>query len=472
MLCAGAGAWAQTGRIFTFDEALNIAMSNNPSLQAAQYEEMQAKRERQAAIGLHMPVITVGGGYTYLGRDIAIDLDFNNLKPSVQQGMMQLLPTLDPALQQAVGGILGPLMGQSWEYSYTIQQRSAGMVGGSIAMPIFMGGKINAANRAAKINEQSVKQQTAQTRNAIVSELVERYFGYTLALQAVEVRRQAAEGVRRHLDDALAMERNGMIAASERLYVEFKMAEAERELMNAEMEAETIKSALSNTLGENIEGLPATSLFVIESFESVEYYQDLASERNPLLGQVDMKRQLAQQNVRLHRADFFPQVVAVGGGSFYNYQVSHLLPRWAVGVGVNFKIFDGLSREYKYSAAKEAVRRVDALKQKADNEISVLIESLYARMMNSRNQIAAIEASMSFAEEYLKSKDAAFRAGIAASTELVDAELNLAKVRIERMQAAYGYDVALARLLEAAGVSDEFSAYMQRGSARRIGFDD
>ena len=112
--------------------------------------------------------------------------------------------------------------------------------------------------------------------------------------------------------------------------------------------------------------------------------------------------------MRARRSDFLPQVAAIGGGSFYNYQVAGLVPRWAVGVGVNIKIFDGLNREYKYSAAKQTVRRVGALQNKAGKDISVLVEKLYNQMMNYRNQMTSIDASLAFAEEYLRMKNAAF----------------------------------------------------------------
>ena len=107
-----------------------------------------------------------------------------------------------------------------------------------------MGGKINTANRAAKINEKTAVEQGNQNRNALVSELVERYYGLALARQVVEVRQQVVDGVGQHLKDAIALEQNGMIPHSERLYVEFKMAEAERELQNARLQVETIASAL------------------------------------------------------------------------------------------------------------------------------------------------------------------------------------------------------------------------------------
>lgn len=340
-----------------------------------------------------------------------------------------------------------------------------------MTLPIWMGGKINAANRAAKINEKTAVEQGNQTRNALISELVERYFGLALARQVVEVRQQVVDGVRRHLEDARALAKNGMIAQSELLYVEFKMAEAERELANARLQAQTVASALSNTLGKESDWQPATAMFILSEVEELAYYQDLAQARNPLLTQVSLKRQLAEEGMRAQRSAFLPQVVAMGGGSFYNYQVAGFVPRWAVGVGVNIKLFDGLNREYKYSAARQTVRRVSELQNKAGQDVAVLVEKLYNQMMNYRNQMTSIDASLAFAEEYLRMKNAAFLEGMSSSSDLIDAELNLAGVRTERLQAAYNYDLLLAQLLEAAGISEEFAAYARRNDARPILFD-
>lgn len=455
-------------KALTLEEALDITLTHNPAVQAAEYEERAATQERRAAIGLRMPKINVAGAYTYMGKDIGFDLNgmktpANGLiQSAVQSGLIpqQLLPQIQ--------GLIGPIMQADWFLK--LQDRSLGFVGGEVTMPLYLGGKINAANRAAKINEQTAVEQGNQTRNALVSELVERYFGQTLAAQVVEVRQQVADGVRQHLDDAVALENSGMIARSERLYVEFKMAEAERELENARLQLETISSALKNTLGQDAEYRPATSMFVLGQIEDLSYYKALAEDHNPLLCQVSLKRRLAEEGVKVQRADFLPQVAAVGGGMFYNYQVTDALPRWAVGVGVNIKIFDGLHREYKYSAARQTVHRVNALQQKAGQDIGVLVEKLYNQMINYRNQIASIEASIAFAEEYLRVKNAAFLEGMSSSSDLVDAELNLAKVRTERIQAAYNFDLLLARLLEAAGVSDEFAAYARRADARPILF--
>ena len=457
-------------RMLSLDEAISVTLTENPAMKAAAYEERAAQQERRAAIGLRMPQINVTGAYAYMAKDIGFD--FNDMKGPAKDLTGKILGSgliTDPTIIQGIQGLLNPMMNADWFLK--VQDRSLGFVGGEVTLPIWMGGKINAANRAAKINEKSAAEQGNQTRNALISELVERYFGLALATQVVEVRRQVVEGVRKHLEDAVALEKNGMIAQSERLYVAFKMAEAERELANAELQAATIASALSNTLGRENEWQPVTSMFILSKVEELDYYQDLAQIRNPLLSQVSLKRQLAEEGVRVQRADFLPQVAAIGGGSFYNYQVAGLVPRWAVGVGVNIKIFDGLNREYKYSAAKQTARRVSELQNKAGKDISVLVEKLYNQLMNYRNQMTSIDASLAFAEEYLRMKNAAFLEGMSSSSDLIDAELNLAGVRTERLQAAYNYDLLLAQLLEAAGISDEFPAYARRNDAQPVFFD-
>ena len=111
------------------------------------------------------------------------------------------------------------------------------------------------------------------------------------------------------------------------------------------------------------------------------------------------------------------------------------------------------------------------MQNKAGKDISVLVEKLYNQMMNYRNQMTSIDASLKFAEEYLRMKNAAFLEGMSSSSDLIDAELNLAGVRTERLQAAYNYDLLLARLLEAAGISDEYPSYARRNDAQAVLFD-
>ena len=454
----------QEKKPLTFDQAVEMTIDRNPELRAAFYEEETAKKERKAAYGLRLPQANVTGAYVYMGDDLNIDL---NAAKTPVQGIIEGLPDglLSPTvLQQAAA-----MMSKDW--AMKLQDRSLGNVSANLTVPLYTGGKINAANNAAKIKVGEAAQKGNQTRNALISELTERYYGLALALQVVEVRRQVLEGMQHHLSDAKALEANGIIARGERLYAEVHAAEAEREYLKAQKTAETLASALANTLNSDEAYLPATSMFILREIEDVGHFREMAERYNPVLKQVDLKKRLARENMRLQRADFAPQVALMGMASLYNYQVSPIVPKWAVGAGVSFKIFDGLQREYKFGAAKSQIRQVEAIGEQAEHDIRTLIDKLYNEMITYSQQLPSVDASRAFAEEYLRIKEEAFKEGAAPSSDVVDARLNLAKIKTERLQAAYYYDLMLARLLEACGQSEMLSDYGKRPAAMPIRFE-
>lgn len=262
-----------------------------------------------------------------------------------------------------------------------------------------------------------------------------------------------------------------MLARSERLYVEYKLVEAERQRQDAESSLALARSALKNTLAVQGDFLPASAMFVCDNIESMEYYKSLAKRSNPQLSQVSDEVELAHQAALLQRSEFFPQVALSAGGTLYEYQITDLLPRWAVGVGVSFKLFDGLNREHKYAAAKQTHQQALLLQEKAESEVSILVESLYNSLINCRNTLISINSSIRFARDYLRMQRVAFGEGWASATDLIDAELELTKSLTQRAEAAYMYDVALARLLEAAGVSERYVEYATGENSRTIKFD-
>lgn len=455
---SAAVAYAQTP--ITIEQAAEKALSSNPAVDAARYAQTAAAQQRKAAAGLRLPQISLSGAYVRMDEDIAFDLNplkqsASNILEAIGGSGVQLPPEV---LSQAQA-----LMGRDW--TYTLQERGFASVGAGVSMPIYTGGKINAANRAARINESAAAEKGRQIRNSLMSELVERYYGLALAIEAVGVRQRAHEAMLEHLADARALEKNGMIARSERLYMEVKASAAERDLMSARLTERTLRDALVNTLGGDGDYTPASPMFVLTAIPDVGYFRDMAAGNNPQLRQVEYSRGLAVEAARAERAGFFPQIAAIGGTRLYDHNLNGHMPRWAVGVGVKFTIFDGLSREHKYAAARNTIRQVESLGDKARNDIHTLIGKLYGEMENYRDRIRSIESSLEFAEEYLRVQTTAFREGAASAADVTDAELNLAATRIDRLQAAYYYEMMLVRLLEAAGMDNEFMAYAQSAQA-------
>lgn len=441
------GATAQTSHL-TLDDALSLGFERNPAIIASDYAEQAAHRKRQAAIGLFMPKISVKGAYTHLNKDIKID--FN-----------PMLSSFAPILGEGLA-MLG------LDLSYTLQQRNTAFLGGDFVVPIFAGGKIWTANKTAKIEEERTQQQSRKVEGNLIVEIVDRYFGVELARQGVAIRKEAVAVVAQHLHDVAILEREGMAVESERLYAEYRLAEAERDLNRAQLQLETARKALQTSLGTTEQIEPSTPMFLLSKIEPLEYFVAMAESHNPQLGEVNRLRELARMNLRLHRADYFPEIVGMGGMVFCDHQLSPLVPRMAVGVGLNFKIFDGLNREYKASAARLQLRQVEVLEQKAEQDIALLVEDLYNKVQSVLATVSAVERSERFAEEFLRAKRSAFNEGMATATDVVDATLNLSRARLERAQTAYEFDTALARLLNTAGMYNTFLQYLHAPSAQSV----
>ena len=440
-------ATAQTSHL-TLDDALSLGFEQNPAIVATDYAEQSAHRKRQAAIGLFMPKVSVKGAYTHLNKDIKIDFNpmLSSLAPIVGDGLAML----------------------GLDLSYTLQRRNTAFLGGDVVIPIFAGGKIWTANRAAKIEEDRTRQQSRQIRGKLIVEIIERYFGVELARQGVIIREEAVSVVAQHLHDITILEREGMAVESERLYAEYRLAEAERDLHRARLQLETTRKALQTSLATTERIEPSTPMFLLSKIEPLEYFVAMAKLHNPQLGEVNRLRELARMNLRLHRADYFPEIAAMGGMVFCNHQLSPLVPRMAVGIGLNFKIFDGLNREYKAAAARLQLRRVEALEQKAEQDIALLVEDLYNRVQSVLATISAVERSERFAEEFLRAKRSAFREGMATVTDVVDATINLSRARLEQIQTAYDFDIALARLLNVSGMSEAFLQYLHAPNSQSV----
>lgn len=438
----------------SIDQAVEMTLVQNLQGQINELSYEEQRLRRKAIRGLYYPQLSLSAGYAYMSKDIAIDL--NGLKDPIKHIVGALPPNLPiPPLVQN-------MLGANW--SYNLQDKDFGVVGASLKVPIYMGGKISAASRAADVQLSLVEQQNNTQTEELLVQLIERYYGVELARQSVLVRESVVKGMELHVKDAEYLEKHGMISKVERLYAQMKLTEAQTELQNAEAQLSTITTALKGTLNIDDQQLrnisPTSPMFIADqSQDSLEYFQNLASINNPILREIDLKHSLAKEAMKVERADILPQIAAMGAINIYDYQLTSLAPRWAVGAGLNFKIFDGLHKESNYRAARTTVRKVEAIRMNAEQQIRTLIEDLYQKMSAARNTAISYETSIEFAKEYLRSQTIAFNGGAATSVEVVDAQLQLSKVEIERLQAAYQFDVALARLLQSCGNSQLFLQY-------------
>ena len=96
------------------------------------------------------------------------------------------------------------------------------------------------------------------------------------------------------------------------------------------------------------------------------------------------------------------------------------------------------------------------------------MEKRWLALEQARRAYLAQAPSLELADEVLKLRTAGLKAGTSTTLDLIDAQVNQAKAQTERAQAAHDYVKALADLLEACGLSEDFGKYMARADVVRV----
>ncbi|SDB89747.1 Outer membrane protein TolC [Williamwhitmania taraxaci] len=440
----------------TFGEALRQMQSGNQLIWAANEEVKEKQYDKKATQGLFMPKIQLIGAYTILDDDVSLDL--TGLKTGISDFAAALPPTLKPYI-----GALATKVPDS----YTLQEQKFGILSVGAAMPLYAGGKIRTANKAASVRVKEAEEKLTEQSASLITELTTRYYGLRLAEDVITVRKEVLTGMESHVKQAESLTKNGMIASAEKLHAEVYRAEAFRALQGSVRDADIVRSALASTLGGPIIVYPTSGLFYTTNIESADFFRQQALANNPKLRQVAVNKELIDLKIKGEKENYLPTIALMGSKELYSNGMNSLVPDWFVGVGLNYTLFDGLARTRKVQAARSLGKRVDNIEEKAKTDIQVQVSSLYSQLMKTQEQLESIETSLAFANEYLRVREKSFSAGFATSLDVVDAQLNLAKVKIERLNLIYNYDITLAQLLEASGQSQQIEKYQTNAIQER-----
>jgi len=426
----------------SFDRALKILMESNESLLAAQQEMSQKNQEMLATRGLYYPKIEMGGRYTHIKEPLTIDLD------PIRQAILSVHPEIPPDLV--------PL------FQTTVQDDSFANASLNLTWPIFTGGKILAANANAKAQLKESQETARWTENKLISHLTELYFGLCLAQYVENVRFQVLEGLNQHVYQARRLKEEGLISRAECLHAEVSQAEADRELKKSRHDVTISRIALSNILAGTKINYADSPLFLIPDIPPLDHFIREAVSKHPALGRLSTSREMAHQSVRAENARWFPKIYVFGKRELYTPDLTLLDPEYAYGIGAKLTVFEGFSRKHRTKAAKHLEKRIELIEQKTRRDIITLVEKEYTELLKSLEQNEVLAKSLLLAEENVRTRTHAFEEGFATSLDVVDAQLALAKVRLEHLLSVYNFDVALARLLESSGQSELFQEFQQK----------
>jgi len=443
-------AQAQTPGM-SFESALARVRTGSDQLAAAQAGVDSKVLQAQALQGLGGPVVSLSASAYAYNLNLNVNLD------PVNQSLAQIGQQLAIPLQS----LHIPL--PQFPSSYTFNRSDTGTTRSvSAVWPIYTGGANEAARAFVQAQADEARADADKTGHEVATLLVQRYFGAQLAIKAATLRQAALDDIAQHDAATAKMLAAGVVSRVERLQAQAAFEEARRNAKKAQSDAELAAVAVAHMLKSSAVGPLATPLFVLtQPVEPLAHFLAEALARHPGLAKVSAKQAQAEQLHHGQEGLRKPQVFAFG-----QHDLKLRDADWVGGVGVRWTLFDSVDRDALSAASNKQIEQVTLTERQARSDITLLVEKNWRTLEQARQQFLATEPGVVLSKEVLRLRTVALRAGTGTALELMDADVNLAKVETERAQVAYDYVYALASLLESCGLSEQFSAYASRADVR------
>src|SRR5437763_5472851 len=177
--------------------------------------------------------------------------------------------------------------------------------------------------------------------------------------------------------------------------------------------------------------------------------------RRPELAQFEAERRAAERDILVARAERLPQLSYTVNGGFDTDSVRAARLREHTGFSATLHLVVPV---FDWGATRSRERQARVRLQIAENERAQSLRVFAQQFSSSRTQALSAAARIRLAAEgvrlaqsNLDASIARYRAGEAQIIEVTDAQTSLASQRLAYFQAIFDYQIALARLRQAAG---------------------
>lgn len=146
---------------------------------------------------------------------------------------------------------------------------------------------------------------------------------------------------------------------------------------------------------------------------------------------------------------FFPEIL---GRAAYRFEGEGATgPDFIAGVGMRFPLFEGFSDVSKVNEDRAKLRQSQAQIESLKRQIASDLKELYLNLKYAEESLQVTETSKTSAEENLELASEEYRLGKSSEVEFIEAESLLASTTADHIQAIYNYKIAIAQLERATG---------------------
>jgi outer membrane protein len=326
--------------------------------------------------------------------------------------------------------------------------------------PIYTAGRLDALERAARIEATASSDDVTTARRDLALEISRAYWALVSASASVSVVEESVRRVDAHLQDVRNQLASGLVAPNDVLTVETQ--ESRQRMLaiqvrgNRDVAAAELARLVGIAPGTAIEAAADLAPPAPEPL-AIDWLVDAAKQRRPERAALVKRVEAAAERSRAAAAGLKP-TIAVAGGFDYARPNPRIFPReerwrtsWDASVNANWPLFDGGRARADVAEADALARAVQERLADLDAALAVEVRQRVTELESSRAAIGAAADAIRSATEARRVVGERFRAGVATSTDVLDAQVAILQAELDRTQAIANARVARARLDRALG---------------------
>ena len=410
----------------TLDEAIRLGLSTSHRIGEATARGEAAEAVANVRRAATLPQIAAQGGYT---RTNHVD-EFGVLLPTNQLR------------------IIYPDVPDNYRSRLDLQ------------WPIYTGGRLEALERAARIDATASGDEIAAARGDLTLDITRAYWTLVTAAESLRVVQEAVGRAGAHLTDVRNPLAAGLIPPNDVFTVEAQESRQRMLAVQAAAARDIAEAELGRLTGTApdipIEPAGAPSPEPASTLP-LQALIDAARRQRPERAALEKRVRAAAERAQAAAAGTKP-VVAVGGGVDYANPNPRIFPReaawrtsWDAGVNVNWPLFDGGRARSEQAEASAQARALQARLADFDASLATEVRQRVREQQASRAAIDAAADAVRSAAEARRVLGDRFAVGVATATDVLDAQVALLQAELDRTQAMANAHLADARLARTIG---------------------
>jgi outer membrane protein len=326
---------------------------------------------------------------------------------------------------------------------------------GALQQNVYSGGLRMAREKAAAAQRGADAHALDTVQNELVFRVAEAYYRLLQAQELVEVRREAVDQVRGHLQIVQSRFRANTAVKSDVLSVQVRLAEVQEGLITARNQLELAWAVLENVTGARLprvalpREVPAAPWS--DHSEAVEAAVAEAVQQRPEVAEMNCRRAAAEANVTAAKAGKYPVVDLSGTYNVWTPNFAQGTNNLFAGLAVSMNLFDGGRTRSAIETARARVAELAARQQRLMLDIELEVRRAYLQLADAQARLRVANQAITQAEESLRETEVRYRGQTATITRLIDAQVALSSLRVRRATAQADVEIARANLERAVG---------------------